>query len=168
MGCRIQIKPFLNFEGKAEVFIGFEDDDTTTSILVLKEGTKNSLLHTFTSTQFDGYDKSWNYYSKNSLDEGSVAVTVEALSRSVNKFLRKLGEYIKVGDYHYNDEELRVLIHGLRNVQPYFRNGSKNHFIRHLQWHNVNYGDTSTTMPAEEPPEPIAPPEPSYETWGTW
>lgn len=167
MGCRIQIRAFVNVEGKAEVCIGFEGDNTETSILVLKEEAKTSLLHTFAGAQFDGYNKNWEYYTVSGLEEGSVAITVEALSRSANKLLYKLSDYIKVGDYYYNDEEIRVLIHGLRNVQPYFRNGSKNYFIRHLQWHNVNY-DTLATMPVEEQHEPIATPNPQYTAWGSW
>ena len=161
MGCRIQIKTFMNFEGKAEVYIGFEDDDTGTSILALKEEAKNSHLNTFAGSQLYAYNKNLERHSKANLKEGSIVVPVEALSRSANKFLHKLSGYIKVEDYYYNDEELRLLIHGLHDVQPYLRDNSKDNLVRHLQWHNINY-KTSAVTPAEDSPEP------PYETWGTW
>ena len=166
MGCRIQVRAFLQQDDKVEIYIGFEGDETETSILVMKEGDKSSRLHTFEGKQFSGYDKSWQYYIRANQENGAHEYLIETFATCDNKFLNKLAPRLKVGDYYYNDEETVQLIHGLRVVLPYFRNGSKNYYIRHLQWHNLNQAAPEWSQ--KEVTQVTPPPEPLYASWGTW
>ncbi|HEO0817068.1 TPA: hypothetical protein U9M35_002924 [Acinetobacter baumannii] len=166
MGCHIQVRAFLQQDDKVEIYIGFEGDETETSILVMKEGDKSSRLHTFERKQFSEYDKNWQYYICANQENGAREYPIETFATCDNKFLNKLWSRLKVGDYYYNDEETVQLIHGLRVVLPYYRNGSKNYYIRHLQWHNLYQAAPKWSQ--KEATQVTPPPESSYASWATW
>lgn len=167
MGCRIQIDAYKRQDDQMQVIIGFEGDNCETSILTINQDFKTSLLQTFTADKFASYNNTYKRLVEINKENGAMKVVVEVFATYKNELLNKLSSRIKVGDYYYDDTELRTLIHGLRTVKPYYREDAKNYYIRHLQHHGVNQ-EAGYVLPtaAEEP----APKEPKlkYTSWGTW
>lgn len=167
MGCRIQLSAFIDEYDQATVIFGFEGDLCETSVLILNENSPNSRLYPYGPNDFQRYHDDYEGSVRVYAEKSAKRVIVETFKDHPNPLINKLGERIKVGDYYYNDNELRTLIHGLRTVKPYHRNGSKNEYIRHLQHHNVN--QETFVKPEPTQPEPVkTQPPPNYPLWATW